>query len=306
MNNIKNQFSIKDLENLSGIKAHTIRIWEKRYNLFSPKRTETNIRYYSLSSLQKLLNISFLNANGIKISKIAKLSPSELSVKVREISQMSKNSNHIIDVFKLAMLNFDQSLFLKTYKEIIQKNSFKDVFYNYFVPFLDEIGLLWQTNTITPAHEHFIVELIKQKILINTEHILNKNNTTNSKETYVLFLPDNEVHELALLFTNYEILNMGHHTVYLGQSVPLESLTPLMDFYSRITFVSCFTVKPEKDDIEKYLKQFHKKLLVNTNNKLIVSGRMTEYYSNTISQKISSYKTSKQVLETLELIPSHE
>jgi DNA-binding transcriptional MerR regulator len=301
MNNIKSKFSIKDLENLSGIKAHTIRIWEKRYGLFNPNRTETNIRYYSLESLQKILNIAFLNNNGFKISKIAKLSPFEISNKVVELSKEADTSNHYIDLLKLAMLNFDQGLFIKTYNELQNKFDFRSIFYDIFVPFLDEIGLLWQTNTINPAHEHFIVELIKQKILISTEKVLNKNFVSNNKEAFVLFLPDNEVHELGLMYTNYDILSHGHHTIYLGQSVPLESLTLLLSVYNKITFVSCFTIQPEQEHLAKYLFDFNKKLLKNTNNKFLVSGRITALMDNNDYKQIKSFKSTKEVLEHIEL-----
>jgi DNA-binding transcriptional MerR regulator len=301
MNNIKSKFSIKDLENLSGIKAHTIRIWEKRYGLFNPNRTETNIRYYSLESLQKILNIAFLNNNGFKISKIAKLSPFEISNKVVELSKEADTSNHYIDLLKLAMLNFDQGLFIKTYNELQNKFDFRSIFYDIFVPFLDEIGLLWQTNTINPAHEHFIVELIKQKILISTEKVLNKNFVSNNKEAFVLFLPDNEVHELGLMYTNYDILSHGHHTIYLGQSVPLESLTLLLSVYNKITFISCFTIQPEQEHLAKYLFDFNKKLLKNTNNKFLVSGRITALMDNNDYKQIKSFKSTKEVLEHIEL-----
>lgn len=300
MNNIKSKFSIKDLENLSGIKAHTIRIWEKRYGLFNPNRTDTNIRYYSLESLQKILNISYLNNNGYKISKIAKLSPTEISGKVVEISKEANTSNHYIDLLKLAMLNFDQGLFIKTYNELQDKFQFKSIFYDVFVPFLDEIGLLWQTNTINPAHEHFIVELIKQKILINTESVLNKNFVSDNKEAYILFLPDNEVHELGLMYTNYYILSHGHHTIYLGQSVPLESLTMLLTVYTKITFISCFTVQPEQEHLAKYLSDFNKKLLENTNNQFFVSGRITALIDNNEYEKITSFKSTKEVSDHLD------
>ena len=300
MNNIKSKFSIKDLENLSGIKAHTIRIWEKRYGLFNPNRTDTNIRYYSLESLQKILNISYLNNNGYKISKIAKLSPTEISGKVVEISKEANTSNHYIDLLKLAMLNFDQGLFIKTYNELQDKFQFKSIFYDVFVPFLDEIGLLWQTNTINPAHEHFIVELIKQKILINTESVLNKNFVSDNKEAYILFLPDNEVHELGLMYTNYYILSHGHHTIYLGQSVPLESLTMLLNVYTKITFISCFTVQPEQEHLAKYLSDFNKKLLENTNNQFFVSGRITALIDNNEYEKITSFKSTKEVSDHLD------
>lgn len=299
MNNIKSKFSIKDLENLSGIKAHTIRIWEKRYNLFQPNRTETNIRYYSLASLQKILNISYLNNNGYKISKIAALKAEEIPVLVREIAEQNDESKNSVNKLKLAMMNFDQALFYNTYNDLISEYSFQDVFYNIFVPLLDEIGLLWQTDTITPSHEHFIVELIKNKIVINTEKALNTAKPSHEKITYVLFLPDNEVHELGLLYSNYEIINKGHHCIYLGQSVPIESLEFLLTQYENITFVTCFTVMPIKENIAKYLKEFDEKLLKNGSNKLIISGRMTSFIEEENNKQISIFKTTKEVVNSI-------
>lgn len=155
MNNVKSKFSIKDLENLTGIKAHTIRIWEKRYNLLSPNRTDTNIRFYELADFQKLLNVSYLNNNGYKISKIATLEGNKIPELVRQIAAKSNLNSHAINSFKLSMLNFDQVLFYKTYERLEKEKSFRDIFYTIFIPLLTELGLLWQTDTITPAHEHF-------------------------------------------------------------------------------------------------------------------------------------------------------
>ena len=238
MNNIKTEFSIKDLENLSGIKAHTIRIWEKRYNLFQPKRTDTNIRYYSTESLQKILNVAFLNNNGYKISKISNLSNNDISALVKEIaSNENVDDEYAVNAFKLAMLTFDQRLFSKTYKELIEKKSFNDIFYNAFIPLLNEIGLLWQTETITPAHEHFISTRIKQKILLNTEK---KSDVTSNKcqKMFVFFLPENEIHDIGLLFINYELVSRGYQTLFLGQSIPTDSLVDLLKFFDDITFIS--------------------------------------------------------------------
>ena len=297
MNSIKSKFSIKDLENLSGIKAHTIRIWEKRYGLFNPNRTDTNIRYYSLESLQKILNIAYLNNNGFKISKIAKLDEKAICSKVSELSQEANSNNHYIDLFKLSMLNFDQSLFTKTYKELAIKHTFEYIFYHIIVPFLGEIGLLWQTNTITPAHEHFIVELIKQKILISTEHILNTKEDSKSTEAFIIFLPDNEVHELGALYSNYEILKAGHHSLYLGQSVPMDSMLLFLNLYEKITFISCFTVQPDKDILESYIKEFHTKLLKGTNNQLLISGRLTAFINTDDTKQVKSFKSTREALD---------
>ena len=160
VNNVKKHFSIRDLENLSGIKAHTIRIWEKRYNLLNPERTTTNIRTYSLKSLQKLLNVTLLYNNGFKISKISKIPESEIPVIVREIVAKNSHKSHAINAFKLAMINFDQSLFLTTYNSLSRELTFREIFNQIFIPLLNELGLLWQTDTISPSHEHFITCLL--------------------------------------------------------------------------------------------------------------------------------------------------
>jgi len=242
MNNIKVNFSIKDLENLTGIKAHTIRIWEKRYNLLSPDRSETNIRNYSLSSFQKLLNISYLNNNGLKISKIASLDEEQIPIKVREIASRAKIEDHAINALKMAMINFDQVLFYSTYNNLLENKTFSEIFYSVFLPLLNEIGLLWQTNTITPAHEHFLTVHIKQKILLNTERLQLLEPKPVSK-SYVLYLPENEIHDIGLLFINYQLRSKGYHTIFLGESVPMESLTDLLDFFEEVTFISYFTVE---------------------------------------------------------------
>lgn len=255
MNNVKKNFSIRDLENLSGIKAHTIRIWEKRYNLLAPERTATNIRTYSLSSLQKLLNVTLLYNNGYKISKISRIPEVNIPLMVREIVAKNSVKNHAINAFKLAMINFDQSLFMSTYNSVLVDKSFRDVFKEVFIPLLNEIGLLWQTDTISPAHEHFITSLIKQKILINTEKLQHQEPTKTSK-IFVPFLPENEIHEIGLLYLNYEIVLRGYKSIYLGQTVPLETLNDVMKYFDNLCFLSYFTVSPTKEKIEKYLSQF--------------------------------------------------
>lgn len=255
MNNVKKVFSIRDFENLSGIKAHTIRIWEKRYNLFEPERTTTNIRTYSLQSLQKLLNITLLYNNGYKISKIAKMQEGDIPLAVKEIVAKKSIKNHVLNTFKLAMINFDQVLFFNTYNTLLSDHSFRDIFKDYFVPLLHELGLLWQTDTITPAHEHFITGLIKQKIQVNIEK-LQQNEATELDKIFVLYLPEEEIHEIGLLYINYELVLRGYKTIYLGQSIPLENLGDLNNFAENLYFISYFTVAPTKEKINSYLDQF--------------------------------------------------
>lgn len=298
MNNIKSTFSIKDLENLTGIKAHTIRIWEKRYNLLSPKRTETNIRYYDLSDFQKLLNVSYLNNNGYKISKIATLQETKIPEIVRKIASEENLNSHAINSFKLSMLNFDQVLFYKTYQRLESEMSFRDIFYTIFIPLLTELGLLWQTDTITPAHEHFLTTLIRQKILINTEQI--QANSETSNKTFILYLPDNEVHELGLMYINYEIVANGHQSIFLGQSVPLDSLVDITSYYDDITFVSYFTVKPDKEEIGQYIEDIKNKLLVNPHVKFWMLGRMLNAIDlNKLPANLKPFKSIDDLVKDL-------
>jgi MerR family transcriptional regulator, light-induced transcriptional regulator len=298
MNNVKNVFSIKDLENLSGIKAHTIRIWEKRYDVLQPMRTDTNIRTYDLAGLQKLLNITLLHNYGYKISKIAEYSEEKIPQMVKQIISEKSAKSHAISDFKMAMMNFDQSLFFKTYDELLSKKSFKEVFHDVFIPLMNEIGFLWQVDTITPAHEHFITYLIKQKLLINTE-ILQGNEPTRDDRTFVLYLPYNEIHELGLMYLNYEILLNGYKTIFLGESVPVESLKDLKKYFNNITYVTYVTVQPDKDFINEYVQNLNKEILDETSEAWII-GRMTEHIDkNTLSPKIKIFTNIKDLVYEL-------
>lgn len=299
MNNIKTTFSIKDLEHFTGIKAHTIRIWEKRYELLEPERTDTNIRYYNLGHLQKLLNISFLNNNGYKISKIASLTKEEIHQQVRELSNKSQIKNHAINTFKLAMLDFDQDLFFNTYDSLIEHQSFRDIFYDVFLPFLSEIGTLWQTDTITPAHEHFVSALIRNKILVNTELFQSKNKIEH-KDAFVLFLPDNEIHELSLMFINYELVSKGHRSIFLGASVPLNSLVDVLPYYKKVTFISYFTVRPKIEDLTAYIEEFDSKIIEGKNHELYILGQLTQHLkSKSLPQGIKAFKSIENLIDTI-------
>jgi methanogenic corrinoid protein MtbC1 len=273
MSSIKSVFSIKDLENLSGIKAHTIRIWEKRYNVLEPMRTDTNIRFYDLQSLQKLLNITLLHNHGYKISKISKYPPERIPMLVREIVTEKSVKHHAINAFKMAMINFDQTLFATTYNTLLSEKSFSEIFHDVFIPLLNEIGLLWQTNTISPSHEHFMTHLIKQKLLVNTEKI-QINAPTNTEKIFVLFLPTNEIHELGLMYLNYEILLNGYKSIYLGENVPIEDLKDVKKYFDHITFVSYWTVHPEKSNLKEYISKINQEVLKDTTTKLWLLGKM--------------------------------
>lgn len=260
MEHIKQNFSIKDLEHLSGIKAHTIRIWEKRYDILNPERTDTNIRTYNGDNLQKLLNIAFLNSHGYKISRISKMQENEINDLVKRISASASEENRARNSFKLAMMNFDDRLFQRTYNKLREKRNFREVFHDVFLPLLEEIGLLWQTDTIKPIHEHYIVELIKQKIYLNIADLKAEIPSENDEKLYVLFLPDNEIHDVGILYLNYELLNAGKNAIYLGPSLPLSNMDYLMEIHENIIFVSYLTVSPLNTNIHEFIQDFQKKI----------------------------------------------
>jgi DNA-binding transcriptional MerR regulator len=291
-------FSIKDLENLSGIKAHTIRIWEKRYNVLKPMRTDTNIRLYDLPSLQKLLNITLLHDYGYKISKIATYSEDKIPSLVREIISSKTAKSHAISDFKMAMMNFDQELFFTTYNWLIAEKSFKEIFHQVFIPLMNELGLLWQSDTITPAHEHFISYLIKQKLLVNTEKLQVLKQTKKDK-VFVLSLPMNEIHELGLMYLHYEILLNGYKSIYLGESMPIENLKDLKRHYDAIVFVSYLTVQPERDSIDAYINEMTSQL-VDENTELWFTGRQVEFIQKeNLSDKISIFTSISELVSLL-------
>jgi len=298
MNKIKSQFSIKDIENLSGIKAHTIRIWEKRYELVEPKRTETNIRFYTVSDLKKILNVSLLVGKGGKISKISKLNDEELREAVVLQITNSDSSLGYENIILMAMFNFNQIQFEVVYNKLTAEFSFREIFINLFVPLLHKIGIQWQSDTITPAHEHFISNLICQKLHVNIERV-SQNEAVIKDKVFVLFLPMNEIHELGLLYIKYELSLKGYKTIYLGESVPMNSLVSISEMYDNVVYISYFTVSPTGDAVHNYLKDFSERFL-RDNKELWVLGRSAQdLIENESISKVRIFKDLEAILKNI-------
>jgi DNA-binding transcriptional MerR regulator len=243
------QYSIKELEKLSGIKAHTIRIWEKRHNIISPSRTSTNIRFYSDQDLKKIMNVAIVNNAGIKISHIARLSSDELSKMVDEHSDQSIEVAPI-DQLIVAMVELDESNFLKVLDTLGAKLGFEELILKVVYPFMEKIGILWQTGNITPAQEHFISNLIRQKIISAIDHLPVP--PKNSRKA-VMFLPENEYHEIGLLFYNYLCRKVGILTYYLGQSVPYSDLQKIVKTHHPDFIISSIVTSFKKDHIGEFI-----------------------------------------------------
>lgn len=244
-------YTIHDLEQLSGIKAHTIRIWEKRYGLIRPERTCTNIRIYSDNDLKKILNISLLNRHGFRISKIAGLSEEELNEKVLLLSQHSHSYGDQIDALTSAMIELDDERFYQLLSSSIMRIGFEETFIHVIYPFLDKVGILWQAGTINPAQEHFISNLIRQKLIVAIDGALIHQKTSARK--FLLYLPEGEMHELGLLFYQYLIIRRGHKTLYLGPSVPQKDLAEISRHYQPDYLVSFFVTQIEPKEFRQYI-----------------------------------------------------
>ncbi len=215
-------YSIKDLERLSGIKAHTIRIWEKRYKLIEPKRTTSNIRTYCDSELKKLLNISILYRNGFKISKLSALTDKEIADKINQIVIHDTDMQSQIEGLTIAMTEFDEIKFERILARAIIQYGFEDAVIRIIYPFIVKVGLMWQTSCINPAREHFITNLIRQKVYVAIDGLLSEEQKGSKR--FLFFLPEGEFHELGILFFAYMAKKRGHQIVYLGQSVPLTDI----------------------------------------------------------------------------------
>lgn len=239
--------------------AHTLRIWEQRYGIINPKRTVTNIRYYTDEDLKSLLNIALLNKNGFKISKIAGMSGEEVAQKVAAISEVNFENATQLDALTISMIEMDESKFEKIVSTNIEQYGFERTMLEVINPFLEKLGLLWLTGSINPAQEHFISSLIRRKIMVAIDHepIV----TDPSVPKYLLYLPENETQELSLLFMHYLLKARGKRVVYLGQNIPFEDLRTVHDIHRPdflFTILSeTFFKEPVQTYIQKLSRTFH-------------------------------------------------
>ncbi len=251
MNAVTNRYSIKDLEKLTGVKAHTIRIWEKRYGIVQPERTESNIRCYSDCDLKRLLNISILNKRGFKISALANLSGEEIKDKVMNLVSDHHLYEAQIENLVLAMIDLDEGKFEKILSSAVIEIGFEETLIRIVYPFFIKIGLLWQTGAITPAQEHYVSNLVRQKIIAAIENLEIKH--PPAAKLFILFLPDHEYHELSLLFFSYMIKKVGHKVIYLGQSTPLEDVIKAASIHTPDYLLTTFTSPMPHIDIKEYI-----------------------------------------------------
>lgn len=244
------QYSIKDVENLTGVKAHTLRIWEQRYQSVLPHRTDTNIRFYDDEQLRFLINVALLLKHGKKVSKIFKLTGDQMRSEIINLKTVSvapgKYDSLMVDRMVLSMIDLDEVEFDRVLSEVVLKFGFEDAMLKVIVPFLEKVGVLWATGEVNVAQEHFISNLIRRKLMVAIDGL---NAVGVDAKKFILFLPEGELHEIGLLLAQYMIKRRGYNVIYLGQSVPMDDLVKVHEVYKADFFLTYFTIHLENQGV---------------------------------------------------------
>jgi len=284
-------FTIKDLENLSGIKAHTIRIWEQRYSFLKPSRTGTNIRFYNNEELKKLLNVALLNKFGFKISHIDKMNEGEIKEKILSLNQLEAQQERIVNALIQNMVDLNLENFEEILDNFIAARGIEKTISQIIFPYLEKIGILWLTNHINPAQEHLVTNIIRQKLIVGIESI---NCNIKINKTVLLFLPEGEYHELGLLFMNYLLKSKGVNTIYLGCSIPLNDIEYVAKLKRPDYLYAHLTSVGNKFNFDKFIGIVSKKF---SGTPVIFSGQLTHTYEKKILPPIHFKKSFSEVME---------
>jgi MerR family transcriptional regulator, light-induced transcriptional regulator len=286
-----NSFTIKDLANLSGIKAHTIRIWEQRYNFLKPRRTDTNIRLYNNDELRTLLNIALLNKYGYKISHIDKMSEQQVRQNILALTQNEAQQERIINELIRFMIELDMESFEELLQDYIYRRGIEKTITTIIFPYLEKIGILWLTNHINPAQEHLVSNIIRQKIIAGIEKL--KTPATTSKKV-LLFLPEGEHHELGLLFLHFMLKAQGANVIYLGASIPMKDVAFVVQ-NKKPDYLFChLTSIGQNFHFDRFLQQL---TLTFKDAPIIISGLLARSYQKKINPPIIFKRTYSEVTD---------
>jgi MerR family transcriptional regulator, light-induced transcriptional regulator len=291
-----NAFTIKDLENLSGIKAHTIRIWEQRYHFLKPQRTDTNIRYYSNEELKTILNIALLNKYGFKISHIDRMQPDEIREKILTLGDVKAIQERIVNELVQEMVDLNIEKLEKILAGYIASKGIERTVIQIIFPFLEKIGLLWLTGHINPAQEHLVTNVIRQKLIVAIESCV-----THLKvdKTVLLFLPEGEHHELGLLFMYYMLKSRGIKTIYLGANVPLKDAAYVVKLKNPDILFTHLTATSSNFNFERFLNGVNSQI---NQIQVVISGQLTHAYSKNVPQNVNFKKSLSEVMDYLSSI----
>lgn len=286
-----NVFTIKDLENLSGIKAHTIRIWEQRYNFLSPNRTDTNIRVYSNEELKTVLNIALLNKYGFKISHIDQMNQEELKTKILSLSNGQAQQERIVNEMINCMIDLDFEKFETILDEHISRGGIEKSILQIIFPFLERVGVLWVTNHINPAQEHLITNIIRQKLILGIEKATA---LWNANKLCIMFLPEGEHHEMGLLFMHYMLKSKGVKVIYLGANVPIKDIEYICTLKKPDFIYTHLTSLANNFNFEKFLNYIGQKI---PQQQTIISGQITSVFKKKIPENVQLKTSLTQVMD---------
>jgi methanogenic corrinoid protein MtbC1 len=290
-----NTFTIKDLENLSGIKAHTIRIWEQRYNLLTPQRTKTNIRHYSNVELKAILNIALLNKYGYKISRIDKMSTDEMNQKIALLSQAEAIQEKLINDLIGAMSDMNPDQFELLLDDHIRSKGIEKAITKTIFPFLEKVGMLWITNHVNPAQEHLATNIIRQKLIIGIEGV---KRIPENKNLVLLFLPEGEYHELGLLFVYYLLKSRGFKVYYLGVNVPLKDVEFIVNAKDIPVIYTHLTSVANNFNFDKFLLNAHNRM---PDRNIMISGLLAQQYTKKAPPSIHIKKSLLDVMDFFQI-----
>lgn len=277
-------YSIKDLETLSGTKAHTIRIWEKRYNLLVPDRTDTNIRLYNDDELRRILNVSLLVNNGYKISKVAKWPETQIKETVLEVTENQTSEEGFVSRLLLKMFDFNNIGICGLINEIILKLGVEEAVTKVFFVLFQRIGTFWQVGSIFPAQEHYLTNIFRQKLIAEIDRL----EMENSKDlTMLFFLPENEMHEMSLLFYSFLAKKLGYNVVYLGQFVPFDDLLKIRDKIKVDYVFTAFLNGYPKEGLQTYLDKLK---VAFSQQKIFITGLQLQLLSPEIPRNVKIVK----------------
>ncbi|MBC7830104.1 MAG: MerR family transcriptional regulator [Chitinophagaceae bacterium] len=291
-----NAFSIKDLENLSGIKAHTIRIWEQRYSFLKPQRSKSNIRYYGNEELKAVLNIALLNKYGFKISHIDKMTPGEVREKIISLSYAEAYQERFINELVQHMVDLDVAGFEETLNVYIRSRGIDKTISQLIFPFLEKIGILWLTNHMNVAQEHLVTNIIRQKLIVGIEGITLY---TPPAKSIILFLPEGEHHELGLLYLYYLLKIREVQVLYLGANVPMKDLEFVAKLKHPHYIFTHITSIPGRFNFEKFIQQIHQRIPA---TQVVISGKLAQSYFKKIPPNISLKKSMEELLQQINSI----
>jgi DNA-binding transcriptional MerR regulator len=290
-----NSFTIKDLENLSGIKAHTLRIWEQRYNFIKPQRTATKIRYYTNEELKLILNISLLNKYGYKVSHISKMDETDMAEKILAINNSLAQQERIVNELIGHMIGLEIYEMESVLDSYILSRGIDKTILEIIFPFLERIGILWLTNHINPAQEHFVSNLVRQKIIVGIE---GQHSPVKTSKSVLLFLPEGEHHELGLLYLHFLLKSRGIQVFYLGADIPFKDLEFVVNI-KKPDYLYCHLTTGSAFRLDRFIQKITAAFPALP---AVISGQVTNSFQKKTKEPVVLKRSLSEVMEFISSI----